>query len=357
MRVVDIRSVLRGFEAVLRLRCAVGRVRSDDDIGIVTTGHNTLIHIHIRHLQNESERIERVDVPIVADLEHIVLEIRTVSGTRITLNSRRFAVGLKLDIILRKDLRELPERVGLLPAIIKVERDHVHLQPTVDIAEVHTSVAGRQHTVQTFHHIAFGLDIDDTTLPACIVFGRRIGDDFDLLDGVSVRSVEHGLELLSAQVRRLSVHVYLDRFTVHGNVAVFVDSHTGRTTEDIISVRACRQGRCTHVDHQLVHLAFNQRFLGLHLKLFELFRLLAQDEVRPSISSMVAHIRGLDDILRSIDLYLILTVVIRDSTCDEAGVLGQHRDRHKRHRLAFRIHHTSLDCFGRYSRSNHNEES
>ena len=95
--------------------------------------------------------------------------------------------------------------------------------------EIHTSVARRQHSVQTFHHIALGLDIDDTALSGRIVFGTRVGDDLDLLNRVSVRSIKHGLQLLSAEVRWFAVNVYLNGLAIDGDISVLVDTHTRRT--------------------------------------------------------------------------------------------------------------------------------
>ena len=239
--VVEVRRVLRSFETILRIRRTVRRVRALNKIGRVASGHNMLIDIHERHLKDESEGIERVDIPIVADLEHVVLEIEVVVRIGVILQSRRLAVGLKVNVILRKDLRELAEGIGLLAAVVEHEGEHLLIQPTLDIAEIHATITGRKHSVKAFHHIALGLDIDDTALPRRIVFGGRIGDDLNLLDGVSVRSIEHGFELLTGEVGRFAVHPNLHGFTVHGNITVLVDADTRCTTEDIVSVRTCRE--------------------------------------------------------------------------------------------------------------------
>ena len=241
MGVVEVRRVLRSFEAVLRIGGTIRRIRTLDKIGRVTSRHNMLIDIHERHLKDESEGVERVDIPIVSDLEHVVLEIEVVVRIGVILQSRRLAVRLIINIVLRKDLCELSESVGLLAAVVKHEGEHLLIQPAFDIAEIHATITGREHTVEAFHHIALGLDIDDTTLPRRIVFGGRIGDDLNLLDSVSVRAVKHGFELLTGEVRRLAVHPNLHGFTVHGNIAVLVDADTRRTAEDIVPVRTCRE--------------------------------------------------------------------------------------------------------------------
>ena len=129
MGIVEVRRVLRGFEAVLGIRRTVRRVRALNQIGRVTSGHNMLVHIHERHLKDESEGVERVDIPIVTDLEHVILEIRGVIRIRVVLEERRLAVGLKVDIILRKDLRELSERIGFLATVVEHEGEHLLIQP------------------------------------------------------------------------------------------------------------------------------------------------------------------------------------------------------------------------------------
>ena len=169
------------------------------------------------------------------------------------------------------------------------------IQPTLDIAEIHAAITGRKHTIEAFHHIALGLDIDNTTLPRRIVFSRRIGDDFYLLYRVAVGSVQHGFELLAGEVGRLAVHPNLNGFTVHGNVAVFVDTHTRRTAEDIISVRTRRKGRSGDIHHQLIHLTFDERLLGFYLDFLEFLGLFAKHEIRSAKRGLITDIRSLKD--------------------------------------------------------------
>ena len=154
--------------------------------------------MHIGHLKDKTERIERVDVPIVTHLKHVILKIYVVVRVRIVLEQRCLAVTFKIDIIIRIDLRQLPESIRFFSPIIKHKREHFLTQPTVDIREIHASITGRKHSVQTAHHIAFGLDIDDTSLTGSVVFGGRIRDDFDLLNRIAVCSIEHRFELLAA---------------------------------------------------------------------------------------------------------------------------------------------------------------
>ena len=254
-----------------------------------------LVHIHIRYLKDKTERVERVNIPIVAEFEHVVMEGNIVVGIGIVLQRGCLAVGLKIDIVLRKDLRQLAERVCFLAAVIEHKRDHILIQPALDIAEIHASVTGRKHTIEAFHHIALGLDINNPTLPRRIVFGRRIGDNFDFLNRVAIGTIKHGLELLSGEVGRLAIHPNLNGFTVYGNVSVFVNTHTRRTAEDIISVRTRRKGRSGDIHHQFVHLTFDKRFLGFYLDFFEFFGLFAKHEIRSAKRSLITDIRSLDD--------------------------------------------------------------
>ena len=254
-----------------------------------------LVHVHERHLKNKSKRVERIHIPVVTDLQHVVLEIDVVVRIGVILQCRRLARRLKIYIVLREDLRELTESIGFLSAVIEHEREHFLVQPAFDIPEIHSSITGRKHSVQTFHHIPFGLDIDDSALTRSVVFGRRIRDNFDLLYRVSVCSVQHGFELLTAEVRRLAIHINLHRFTVYGNISVLVNPHTGRTTENIISVRTGSQRRSRDVHHQLVHLPLNKRFLGFHLHLFEPFGLFLQHKIRSTERRLVTDIRSLNN--------------------------------------------------------------
>ena len=247
--VVEVRRVLRGFESILGIGGTIRGVRALDHIGGVASGHNMLVHVHERHLKDETEGIERVDIPVVAYFEHVVLEIHGVIRIGIVLEERRLAVRLKINIILRKDLRELAECIGFLTAVVEHKRKHFLTQPALDITEIHAAITGRKHSVKALHHVALGLDIDDTTLPRGIVFSGRIRDNLYLLYRVAVRTVQHGFELLAGEVGRFAVHPNLDRFTVYGNIAVFVDADTRRATKDIVSVRTSRKRRSRDVHH------------------------------------------------------------------------------------------------------------
>ena len=142
--IVEVRRVLRSFKTVLRIGRTVRRVCALDHVGGVTSGHNMLVHVHERHLKDEAECIERVDIPIVTDLEHVILEIHGIIRIGVVLQRRRFAVRLKINVVLRKDLGELSESVRLLAAVIEHEREHFLIQPTFDIAEIHAASHNRQ---------------------------------------------------------------------------------------------------------------------------------------------------------------------------------------------------------------------
>ena len=130
-----------------------------------------------------------VDVPVVTHLHHVVLKTDVVTRFGLTCQSRCLPVGLQVHIVLRVHLCQLTEGIGFLTAVVQIERHHIHVQPSFDVAEIHTSVRGTQHTVQPLAHVSFGLDVDDTALTRCVVFGTRVGDDLDLLDRVAVRTV------------------------------------------------------------------------------------------------------------------------------------------------------------------------
>ena len=132
----------------------------------------------------------------------------------------------------------MAERIGFLAAEVEVERHHIHLQPAFDIAEVHASVTGTEHAVQSAHHVPFGFYIDYTSLSAGIVLGGWIADDLNLLYCIAVRTVEHGFELLSAQVGRFAVHIHLHAFAVDGYVSVLIDAHSGCTAKNVVAVGA-----------------------------------------------------------------------------------------------------------------------
>ena len=122
-------------------------------------------------MQNKTERVYRINIPIVSEFEHIILKIKVITGIRVVLNRlfgayfRYRSAGLEIHVILGINLRELAEGIGLFSAIIEVKRDHFVIQPAFDVAEIHTAIPRRKHSVEAFHHVAFGLDIDDTTLP------------------------------------------------------------------------------------------------------------------------------------------------------------------------------------------------
>ena len=79
--------------------------------------------MHIRYLQNKTESIDRVDVPIVADLEHVILKIHVIVRVRIVLEQRCLAVTFKIDIIIRIDLRQLSESIRFFSPIIEHKRE------------------------------------------------------------------------------------------------------------------------------------------------------------------------------------------------------------------------------------------
>ena len=80
MGIVKVRGVLRR----LYLRTGVAHalthgIRSFHRIGIVTAIDDPLIRLHIRHLKDKTECIDRVDIPIVTHLDHVILEIHRIA--------------------------------------------------------------------------------------------------------------------------------------------------------------------------------------------------------------------------------------------------------------------------------------
>ena len=128
MGIVKVRGVLRRLYLRTRMAYAFANgIRSLDRIGIVTAIDDPLVHLHIRHLKDKTECVDRVDIPIVTHLHHIILEIHRIAGIGIVLQRRGLAISFEVNIILRKDLGELAEGIGFLAAVIKVERYHIHL--------------------------------------------------------------------------------------------------------------------------------------------------------------------------------------------------------------------------------------
>ena len=190
-------------------------------------------------------------------------------------------------------LRHLAESVGFLAAVVEVQRHGIHLDILLHIAIVHASVCGGQHTVQATHHVALHLDVDDTSGATGVVLGRRVADNLDFLNHVAVCTVQHRLELVSAEVRRSSVHIYLNALAIDGDVAVSVDAHARCPTQDVVAVAACSQRRLTHVHHQFVHLLLDKRALGLDFHFLEALSLFLQHEIRPAKGRLIPHERSL----------------------------------------------------------------
>ena len=240
MCIVDIGCMLRRFEMRLSSCITASSIIANYGISIVSTIHNLLLDIHIRHLQNKTKRIDGIYIPIIPHFEHIVLEVHSISRIGVVFESRCFAVGLIVNVILRIDLRELSKSISFFSAVVEVKRYHIHLQIPFDIIEIHSSVAGGKHTIQTFGHVAFGLNVDNSSLSACIIFSRWIRDNFYFFDGISVGSIEHCFELLSAKVGWLSVNPNLHRFSIDGNVSILIYAHAGSAPQDVVSVRTGR---------------------------------------------------------------------------------------------------------------------
>ena len=122
MRIVEVRRMLRRLDLGAGVAHALtNRIGSFHRIGEIPAVNDLLIHPHIGHLENETEGVDRVDIPIIAYLQHIILEIHRIAGIGIVLQSRGFAVCLEVNIILRKYLCELTKGIGFLAAVVKVE--------------------------------------------------------------------------------------------------------------------------------------------------------------------------------------------------------------------------------------------
>ena len=121
MRIVEVRRMLRRSDLGAGVAHALtNRIGSFHRIGEIPAVNDLLIHPHIGHLENETEGVDRVDIPIIAYLQHIILEIHRIAGIGIVLQSRGFAISFEVNIILRKDLGELAEGIGLLSAVIEI---------------------------------------------------------------------------------------------------------------------------------------------------------------------------------------------------------------------------------------------
>ena len=143
MRIVEVRRMLRRSDLGAGVAHALtNRIGSFHRIGEIPAVNDLLIHPHIGHLENETEGVDRVDIPIVTHLHHIILEIHRIARIGIVLQRRGLAISFEVNIILRKDLSELAEGIGFLAAIVEVKRYHIHLQPSLDIAEVHPAICG-----------------------------------------------------------------------------------------------------------------------------------------------------------------------------------------------------------------------
>ena len=92
--IVDVSRVLRCLQSVARLGYAVDGVIALDGPGVVASGDNRLADIHIRHLQDKSQSIGGVDVPVVAYLQHIILETKVVTRSGVVLQRRGLPISL-----------------------------------------------------------------------------------------------------------------------------------------------------------------------------------------------------------------------------------------------------------------------
>ena len=303
VRKVQICSVLRRTHTRLRCRrAAARRVRALNHIRVVPTLHDVLMHVHVRHLQDESERVHRIDVPVIAHLHHVVLKIKPVARPRVDacrrcrLAGRYRARRFQAHVVLGKHLRQLTESVRLLAPIVQVQRHHIRLEVTVHVAVIHSAVIGRKHPVQSAHHVTLHLDVDDSPRTARIVLGRRVADDFNLLNHVTVGAVQHRFQLVAAQVRRPAVNPDLHRLAVDRDVTVFVDTHTRSATQDVVAVTARSQWRLTHVHHQFVHVLLDERTFGFHFHLTQPLCLFPEHKIRPAECRLITHKRCLHDI-------------------------------------------------------------
>ena len=254
MRVVQVRRVLLRAN-----RISQDRHRVLNDIvphlriaPAVSFGH-ILPHNHKRRLENKAESVLFVDEPIVANLCHIILKIthilRLIIPLRACLRQRVqcLAAHLHMDVLVHIELRQRREGVGLLRAVVQVQREHLSVLPFLYIPVVHTAVTGSQCAIQTLHHVALGLDVDDTALPRRVVFRRGVRDNLYLLYRAAVRAFQHGFQLVAAQVRRTPVDIHFHRLAVHRYIPVLVHLHTRRFLQQVLAVAARRKRRVADI--------------------------------------------------------------------------------------------------------------
>ena len=121
MRIVEVRRMLRRLDLGAGVAHALtNRIGSFHRIGKIPAVNDLLIHPHIGHLENETEGVDRVDIPIIAYLQHIILEIHRIAGIGIVLQRRGLAISFEVNIILRKYLCELTKGIGFLSAVIEI---------------------------------------------------------------------------------------------------------------------------------------------------------------------------------------------------------------------------------------------
>ena len=222
---------------------------------------------HERHLDNKTQRIFLVNIPVVAEFCHIVLEAAVVIRIVVAFSSVPERVGIGAALFARLhlvgiELREVKSGIGFLGAIVQVQREHIHILPFFDIAKIHASIGGTEETIQPLHHIALEFDIDDTARPRRIVLGGRIGDNLNFLYRVAVRAFKHRLQLLTAQVGRTPINIDSHRFAIYCHIAILIHIYAGGFLQNIFAIATCRKRRIADIEYQLIELSLHQGTLA-----------------------------------------------------------------------------------------------
>ena len=85
MGVVEVGGMLRRHDSGVDGCCTARCIIALDSTGIVAPVDDRLFHVHVRHLENKTECILVVNIPVVTHFHHIILEINVISGTGVVL--------------------------------------------------------------------------------------------------------------------------------------------------------------------------------------------------------------------------------------------------------------------------------
>ena len=154
------------------------------------------------------------------------------------------------------DRSVVEERVGLVSTVHHTSRQAgvVHQSWSVPHAE-----PCPERAAQPFHESLPGLDIDDSAAAFRVIFGRRVGNQLDLLDGRAVAALQIRLQVRTGHIGRPAVYPHRHSGAVELDIAFVVHGHTRRALEHIEGVTGLCHGKFRHVKHQTVELVLDQR--------------------------------------------------------------------------------------------------